>query len=93
MTYKLLLKVFTAGRTPAAVSAIDNLQALCAELREADSYDIEIIDIRQQPQRAETERILATPTVVRELPPPVKRLVGDLSNREQVISSLELLET
>ena len=88
----LFLRVFTAGKTPAALSAVNNLKVLCAELLEAARYEIEVIDIREYPQVAEDERILATPTVVRVQPPPTKRLIGDLSNREQAIVSLELLK-
>jgi len=87
---KLVLKLYVAGMTPAAERAIANLKNVCAELDL--EYDIEVIDILERPQLAEDERILATPTVVRKLPPPMRSLVGDLSDREQVVVGLDLVQ-
>ncbi len=89
----LKLKLYIAGRTPAAERAIANLQTLMAQIRdEEQSYEIEVIDILQRPQLAEDEQILATPVVIRKLPPPVRRVVGDLSEREKVLIGLDLKE-
>ena len=89
----LKLKLYIAGRTPAAERAIANLQTLMAQIRdEEQSYEIEVIDILQRPQLAEDEQILATPVVIRQLPPPVRRVVGDLSEREKVLIGLDLQE-
>jgi circadian clock protein KaiB len=77
------------GRSPRAERAIENLRRLCNEELE-DCYALEIIDILEHPQLAEDERILATPTLVKQLPPPLRRVIGDLSNRDKVLLGLDL---
>lgn len=80
------------GSTPRAQLAVANLRRICeAEL--ANECDLEIIDVLEHPQVAEDERILATPTLVKHLPPPLRRVIGDLSDREKVLFGLELLPT
>ncbi|AHK79019.1 circadian clock protein KaiB [Ectothiorhodospira haloalkaliphila] len=88
-----LLRLYIAGMTPAARRAIKNLEALTADMagQEMD-MQVEVVDILERPQLAEDERILATPVVVRRLPPPVRRVVGDLSERERVLVGLDILE-
>ena len=88
-----LLRLYIAGMTPAARRAIKNLEALTADMagQELD-MQVEVVDILERPQLAEDERILATPVVVRRLPPPVRRVVGDLSGRERVLVGLDILE-
>ncbi|ANB02182.1 circadian clock KaiB family protein [Ectothiorhodospira sp. BSL-9] len=88
-----LLRLYIAGMTPAARRAIENLDALMADMagQEMD-MQVEVVDILERPQLAEDERILATPVVVRKLPPPVRRVVGDLSERERVLVGLDILE-
>lgn len=86
------LRVYIAGMTPAASRAIANLKEICAEVSNAHTYEVEVVDIHEHPQLAEDERILATPMVIRTLPPPVRRLVGDLSDRDQAVLGLELRE-
>ena len=88
-----LLRLYIAGMTPAARRAIKNLEALTADMagQELD-MQVEVVDILERPQLAEDERILATPVVVRRLPPPVRRVVGDLSERERVLVGLDILE-
>lgn len=90
----LVLRLYIAGRTPAAERAISNLEQLLAEAYgdEDATYSIEVVDILERPQLAEDERILATPLVVKKLPPPVRRVVGDLSERERVLVGLDLKE-
>jgi circadian clock protein KaiB len=86
---KYLLKLYIAGHNPRSERAIVNLKQICeAEL--AGDYQMVIIDVLETPQAAEQERILATPTLVREMPPPSRRLIGDLSDRELVLSALDL---
>jgi len=90
MTEHLLLKVYIAGNTPAGRRAIRNLEKACAEYSNHHTYKIEVIDILKHPQLAESENILATPTVVKELPAPIRRVVGDLSETEQLLVGLDL---
>ena len=77
------------GRTPRAERAIANLRRLCEEELEG-CYQLEIIDILEHPQLAEDERILATPTLVKQLPPPLRRVIGDLSSRDKVLLGLDV---
>ncbi|MEQ8264177.1 circadian clock KaiB family protein [Pseudohaliea sp.] len=91
MTEKLILKIYIAGMTPAALRALRNLREICESFRDDGNFDISVIDILQHPQLAEDEKILATPTVVRSLPPPIRKLVGDLTDREQAILGLDLV--
>lgn len=80
---KFTLKLYITGETPSAQRAISNLSQICREGFE-DDYRIIIIDVLERPQLAEDEKILATPTLVREMPPPTRRIIGDLSDREKV---------
>ncbi|MBK1731624.1 circadian clock KaiB family protein [Thiococcus pfennigii] len=88
-----LLRLYIAGRTAAASRAIANLEAIVAGLAaEGQQIAIEVIDILERPQLAEDERILATPVVIKKLPPPVRRVVGDLSEHDKVLVGLDLKE-
>lgn len=91
-TKKLLLRIYVNGMTRGAHAALENLEAACREYHDEHEYEIEIIDIREQPQLAEEEKIIATPTVVKKLPPPIRRVIGDLSEREQLLVGLDLLD-
>ena len=85
-----LLKLYVTGQTPRTIRAIRNLEDICAtEL--VDKYSIQVIDVLKQPRLAEEEKILATPTLIRELPQPLQRIVGDLSDREKVLFGLDLV--
>lgn len=84
-----VLKLYVTDITPAIQDAITTLRTLCED-ELSNCYDFKVIDIREQPQLAEDERILAVPTLVKELPPPIRRLIGDLSNREKVLLGLDL---
>ena len=84
------LTIYIANHTPGAIRAIRNLRAICADLKEHTNYEIEIVDITQDPDRAESDRVLATPMVIRRLPLPIRRVIGDLSDREQVLYGLKL---
>ena len=86
---KFLLKLYITGKTPRSENAISALHALCDE-ELAGSYRIEVIDVIEHPQLAEDEKILATPTVIRQLPPPMRRVIGDLTNAEKVLLGLDL---
>jgi circadian clock protein KaiB len=86
---KYLLKLFVTRSSPRAEQAIANLEEICRRELEGQ-YDLEVIDVVEQPGRAEEARILATPTLIRQLPPPLRRIIGDLSDRSKVLLGLEL---
>jgi circadian clock protein KaiB len=84
-----LLKLYVTGSSPRAELAIANLRRICEqELR--GQYQLEIIDVLEQPQLAEDDKILATPTLIKQLPPPLRRVIGDLSDKEKVLLGLEV---
>ena len=85
-----ILKLYVLGKTSRSERALQNLKDICeTELADA-SYKLEIIDILESPLLAEEEKILATPTLIRKLPPPIRRIIGDLSDREKVLLGLDL---
>jgi circadian clock protein KaiB len=90
MSKKYLLKLFVTGQTPRAELAIENLRRICEEEFQ-NEYELIVIDISQRPQLAEDDKILATPTVIKELPPPIRRIIGDLSDNEKVLLGLDLV--
>ena len=83
------LRLFVAGQTPRSVAAYDNLKRICEE-RLPGRCEIEVIDLLKNPNLAKDDQILAIPTVVRKLPPPVRRIIGDLSDTERVLVGLDL---
>ena len=85
------LRLYVAGQTPKSVRAFANLKRLCEE-HLAGQYRIEVIDLIEKPQLAQGDQILAIPTLVRKLPEPVKKIIGDLSNTERVLVGLDLRE-
>ncbi len=84
-----LLKLYVAGTTPKSVTAFSNLKRICEE-HLAGKYRIEIIDLLKNPSLAKGDQILALPTLVRSLPEPVKKIIGDLSNTERVLVGLDI---
>jgi circadian clock protein KaiB len=89
MDGKLLLKLYITGKTPRSERAIANLRRICEEdLR--GQYELAVIDVLERPQLAEEEKILATPTLIKELPPPLRKIIGDLSDTEKVLLGLDL---
>jgi len=88
---KCLLKLYVTGETTSSVRAINNLKRLMEEGFK-DKYILKIIDVLRYPQLAEDEKIIATPTLIKELPPPLRRLIGDLSEKEKVIMGLDLVK-
>lgn len=84
-----LLKLYVTGKTARAERAIASLSRFC-EHELAGQYRIEVIDVLDQPQLAEQENILATPTLVKHMPPPVRRVIGDLSDPDKVLLGLDL---
>jgi circadian clock protein KaiB len=86
---KYLLKLYVTGTSPRTERAISNLRRICEDdLR--GQYELEIIDVLEQPQVAEDDRILATPTLIKQLPPPLRRVIGDLSDKDKVLLGLEV---
>ena len=85
----LLLRLYVAGHTPRSEHAIANLRRICEEALPGQ-YELVIVDVLECPQLAEAEKILATPTLIRLSPPPLRRVVGDLSSAEEVLLGLEL---
>ena len=83
------LRLYVAGQTPKSVLALKNLKQICDEHLQG-RYDIEVIDLVQNPQLARGDQILAVPTLVRRLPEPIKKIIGDLSNTERVLVGLDL---
>lgn len=83
------LKLYIAGQSSKMRKAIANLREIC-EAEMSGRYELEVIDVLEHPQRAEEDRILATPTLVKQSPLPLRRVIGDLSNKEQLILGLEL---
>ena len=83
------LRLYVAGRTPKAIRAFANLKKICEE-HLAGRYRIEVIDLLKDPQLGRGDQILAIPTLVRRLPEPIKKIIGDLSNTERVLVGLDL---
>ena len=83
------LRLYVAGQTPKSARAISNLRKICEE-HLAGRYSIEVVDLLKDPQLARGDQILAIPTLVRRLPEPIKKIIGDLSNSERVLIGLDL---
>jgi circadian clock protein KaiB len=83
------LRLYVAGRTGRSAAALENLERICKEHLEG-RYKIEVVDLLENPRLARGDQILAVPTLVRRLPPPVKKIIGDLSNTERVLVGLDL---
>ena len=83
------LRLYVAGNTPKSLTALQNLRKYC-ETQLAGQYHIEVIDLLLQPQLAEGDQILAIPTLVRKVPEPMRKIIGDLSNEEKVLVGLNI---
>ncbi len=88
-TETFLLRLYVAGQTPKCMRAFANLKKICEEYL-VGRYHIEMVDLLQNPQLARGDQILAVPTLVRRLPEPIKKIIGDLSNTERVLVGLDL---
>lgn len=86
---KYLLRLFVTGQTPRSVRSIDNLKRICEKYLKG-RYELEVIDIYQQPELATENQIIAAPTLIKRLPLPLRRLVGDFSNPDRVVLGLDL---
>lgn len=83
------LRLYVAGQTPRSIAAFANLKKICEE-HLAGQYHIEVIDLLKKPQLASGDQILAIPTLVRKLPSPIRKIIGDLSDTERVLVGLNL---
>ena len=86
---KIHLQLFVAGQTPRSVAALANLKQVCEE-HVPGQYKIEVIDLLKKPQLARGHQILAVPTLVRSLPQPIRKIIGDLSNKEKLLVGLNI---
>jgi circadian clock protein KaiB len=84
------LRLYVAGGTPKSIAAIRNLKAICED-HLAGRYSLEVIDLLVNPQLAAGDQILAVPTLVRKLPEPIRKIIGDLSQKERVLVGLDVL--
>ena len=87
---RYVLRLYVTGMTSRSSRAVDNLKAICDEYLEG-RYDLEVIDIYQQPVLTKGEQIVAAPTLIKKLPLPMRRIIGDMSNRERVLLGLDLI--
>jgi circadian clock protein KaiB len=85
----LRLRLYVAGQTPKSMAALSNLKRICAD-HLAGQYELEVIDLIKSPQLAQGDQILAIPTLVRDLPVPIRKIIGDLSNVDRVLVGLDL---
>ena len=85
-----VLRLYIAGQTPKSVRAISNLRKICATHLEC-KYSIEVIDLREHPEVGKTDQILVIPTLIRQLPTPIAKLVGDLSNVDRALVGLSIV--
>jgi circadian clock protein KaiB len=88
-TYKYELRLYVAGKTNKSATALANLQKICEEHLEGE-YKIEVIDLLVKPKLAEGDQIFAIPTLVRKVPEPIRKIIGDLSNKEKVLVGLDI---
>jgi circadian clock protein KaiB len=86
-----VLRLYVAGQTPKSINAFKNLKAICED-KLGGTYEIEVIDLLVNPQLAGDDQIFATPTLVRKLPIPVRKIIGDLSDTERVLVGLDLFQ-
>ena len=87
---RYVLRLYVTGLTPRSARAVGNLRAICDEYLEG-RYELEVIDIYQQPVLTRGEQIVAAPTLIKKLPLPMRRIIGDMSNRERVLLGLDLV--
>ncbi|PJA27992.1 MAG: circadian clock protein KaiB [Zetaproteobacteria bacterium CG_4_9_14_3_um_filter_54_145] len=84
-----ILKLYVAGQSPKSIKAIANIQKICRENLHG-RYELEVIDLYERPELAQADQIVALPTLIRKLPPPLRRIIGDLSDTERVLVGLDI---
>ncbi|MGH9736287.1 MAG: circadian clock KaiB family protein [Candidatus Acidiferrales bacterium] len=87
-----ILRLYIAGQTPKSLAALSNLNAIC-EAKLKGQYKIEIVDLARKPELARENQIFAIPTLVRQMPEPIRKIIGDLSDKQRVLVGLALEET
>lgn len=85
------LRLYVTGMTPRSQRAIENIKGIC-ETELAGRYDLEVIDVYQQPERAKEAQVVAAPTLIKQLPLPIRKLIGDMSDKERVLFGLGILK-
>mgnify|MGYP001608076603 CR=1 FL=1 len=86
---QFILKLYITGKTANSQKAVDNLKSIC-ETELCGKYELQIIDVLESPDAAEEDKVLATPTLIKELPPPIRRIIGDLSDKEKLLIGLNV---
>jgi circadian clock protein KaiB len=86
---RYVLRLYVTGQTPRSTRAVENLKRICEEYMEG-RYDLEVIDLYQQPELARAQEIVVAPTLIKTLPEPVRKILGDLSDKERVLAGLDL---
>lgn len=89
-TEKYVLRLYVTGMTSKSINAIENIRRICEENLQG-RYELEVIDIYQQPEYAKKEQILAAPTLIKKLPLPLRKFIGDMSNKEKILIGLDLV--
>ncbi len=89
-TEKYVLRLYVTGMTPKSINAIENIRKICEENLKG-RYDLEVIDIYQKPEYAKKEQIIAAPTLIKKLPLPLRKFIGDMSNEEKILIGLDLV--
>ena len=87
---RYILSLFVTGSTPKSLRAIRNIRALCED-RLNDRYELRVIDIYQHPEQVKPEQIVVTPTLIKKLPLPLRKLIGDLSNKDRLLLGLDIV--
>ncbi|MBC8871023.1 MAG: hypothetical protein H8E44_16480 [Planctomycetes bacterium] len=88
---RYVLRLYVTGATPRSLRAIENIKRLCEEHLQG-LYDLQVIDLYERPSAARDEQVVAIPTLIKKLPLPLRKLVGDLSDKENVLAGLDLIE-
>ncbi|MGE5575171.1 MAG: circadian clock KaiB family protein [Ignavibacteria bacterium] len=89
-TEKYVLRLYVTGMTPKSIKAVENIRKICEENLQG-RYELEVIDIYQKPDFAKKEEIIAAPTLIKELPLPLRKFIGDMSNKEKILVGLNLV--
>jgi circadian clock protein KaiB len=87
---RYILKLYVAGMTSRSTRAVENVRTFCEKHLEG-RYDLQVIDVYQQPTLAKTEQLIAAPTLIKKLPLPLRRLIGDMSNEERILVGLDII--
>lgn len=87
---KYVLRLYVTGMTPKSINAIENIRKICEENLQG-RYELEVIDIYQKPEYARKEQIIAAPTLIKKLPLPLRKFIGDMSNKDRILVGLDLV--